>query len=66
MGKIEFWKSIINSIYLRETPTQEPISISLDYACTNNPLTKVYFNNMLQARVFEINNKEIETVGQMF
>lgn len=66
MGKIEFWKGILNRIYRKENPSLEPISISLNWACNNHPLTNIYFERIIDARAFEVNNKEIATMDQLF
>jgi phytoene/squalene synthetase len=34
--------------------------------CNNHPLTNVYFNRIIETRVFEVNNKEVATMDQLF
>jgi hypothetical protein len=66
MGKIEFWRGILHRVYNRENPSPEPISISLNWVCNNHPVTNVYFDRLIDARVFEVNNKEIDSMDQLF
>lgn len=65
LGKLEFWRTTINKIYSLEKPNAEPISICLDHACRNNPLTKGYFDRIINAKAEELSTRTIETMEQL-
>jgi NADH dehydrogenase [ubiquinone] 1 alpha subcomplex assembly factor 6 len=54
-AKLDFWKSTVQSIYNKTEPEPEPLSLLLQQAVNNNPLTQVYFDRIFSSweQVFE-------------
>jgi len=65
IGKLDFWKQVVHQVYSGKKPQPEPLSICLQDAVLNNPLTMGYFTRLMNVRAQEINKRTMSSMTEM-